>query len=140
MIWIGVDAHKRVHQGVALGLTGVVAQKQITNTAAGWADLRAWAGAWPDRVWAIEGSASYGRGLAQFLAERGERVHEVSPKWRPSGDGRCAGPARVIAWTRMPSLGCCGRKRTHCRWSCLKIPRSRRSNFGAGCGMTSWST
>jgi len=81
MIWIGVDAHKRVHQGVALGPTGVVAQKQITNTAASWVELRAWAEAWPDRVWAIEGSASYGRGLAQFLVERGERVHEVSPKW-----------------------------------------------------------
>src|SRR3979409_1005030 len=78
MIWIGGDAHKRVHQGVALGPTGVVAQRQITNTAAGWADLRAWAGAWPDRVWAIEGSASYGRGLAQFLTERGERAHESS--------------------------------------------------------------
>ena len=81
MIWIGVDAHKRVHQGVALGPTGVIAHKQIANTAAGWDELRAWAGAWPDRIWAIEGSASYGRGLAQFLTERGERVHEVSPKW-----------------------------------------------------------
>jgi transposase len=53
MIWIGVDAHKRVHQGVALDQAGVVAQKQITNTAAGWAELRAWAEAWPDRVWAL---------------------------------------------------------------------------------------
>lgn len=81
MIWIGVDAHKRVHQGVALGATGLVAQRQIPNTAAGWTELRAWAAAWPDRMWAIEGSASYGRGLAQFLAELGERVREVSPKW-----------------------------------------------------------
>src|SRR3979409_1932688 len=78
MIWIGVDAHKREPQGVALGQGGGVAQKQITNTAAGWAELRAWAEAWPDRIWAIEGSASYGRGLAQFLAERGERAHESS--------------------------------------------------------------
>jgi transposase len=30
---------------------------------------------------AIEGAGSYGRGLAQFVAERGERVHEVSPRW-----------------------------------------------------------
>jgi transposase len=81
MIWIGVDAHKRVHQGVALGATGLVAQKQIANTATGWAELRTWAAAWPDHIWHIEGSASYGRGLAQFLAELGERVHEVSPKW-----------------------------------------------------------
>ncbi len=47
----------------------------------GWAILHAWADVWQERVWAIEGSASFGRGLAQFLAERGDRVHEVSPKW-----------------------------------------------------------
>jgi len=86
MIWIGVDAHKRVHQGVALRATGVVAQNQIANSAAGWAELRAWAAKWPDRTWAIEGSASYARGLAQFRAELGERVHEVSPEM----DGRAA--------------------------------------------------
>jgi transposase len=81
MIWIGVDAHKRVHQALALGPDGVAAQKRVANTPAGWADLHAWAAIWPERVWAIEGSGSLGRGLAQFLAERGERVHEVSPRW-----------------------------------------------------------
>jgi transposase len=81
MIWIGVDAHKRVHQAVALGPAGVVAQKQVRNTPTGWAELHAWATTWPERVWAIEGTGSYGRGLAQFLVERTERVHEVSPAW-----------------------------------------------------------
>ena len=81
MIWIGVDAHKRLHQAAALGPSGVVAQRTIANTTAGWATLRAWAQQWPERLWAVEGSGALGRGLAQFLAERGERVHEVSPKW-----------------------------------------------------------
>jgi transposase len=80
MIWIGVDAHKRVHEAVALGPDGTVGHTTVPNTVGGWASLLAWA-AWPERVWAIEGSGALGRGLAQFLAGRGERVHEVSPKW-----------------------------------------------------------
>jgi transposase len=37
------------------------------------------------RVWALEGSGSYGAGLARFLAERGESVLEVE---RPAREGR----------------------------------------------------
>lgn len=37
------------------------------------------------RVWALEGSGSYGAGLARFLAERGEQVLEVE---RPRREGR----------------------------------------------------
>src|ERR1700704_3785959 len=81
MIWIGIDAHKRIHQAVALSVDGVLAQKVIANTAVGWTALVQWASAWPQRVWAVEGSGSLGRGVAQFLARNGERVHEVNPRW-----------------------------------------------------------
>ena len=81
MIWIGVDAHKRVHEAVALGWEGVHSHRTVPNTPAGWASLRTWANTWPERIWAIEGSGALGRGLAPFLAERGERVPEVSPQW-----------------------------------------------------------
>jgi transposase len=81
MIWIGVDAHKRRHEAVALGPDSLLSHRTAPNTAPGWAGLLAWARAWPERVWAIEGSGALGRGLAQVLAERGERAHEVSPKW-----------------------------------------------------------
>jgi transposase len=81
MIWIGIDAHKRVHQAVALSVDGVLAQRVIANTAAGWTELIQWACTWPERVWAVEGSGSLGRGVAQFLASRDERVHEVNPRW-----------------------------------------------------------
>src|ERR687887_1877999 len=81
MIWIGIDAHKRVHQAAALSADGVLAHRVVTNTAVGWTELVEWASAWPERVWAVEGSGSLGRGVAQFLVGCGEHVHEVNPRW-----------------------------------------------------------
>jgi transposase len=40
------------------------------------------------RVWALEGTGSYGAGLARFLQERGERVLEVERPRRPGRRGR----------------------------------------------------
>jgi len=42
-MWIGVDAHKRVHQAVALGRDGEISERTIDNTPEGWASLLAWA-------------------------------------------------------------------------------------------------
>jgi len=81
MIWIGVDAHKEVHQAIALSEDGVVGELTIPNTAAGWASLLDWASRWPERIWAIEGAWYLGRGLAQHLARADERVHEVNGRW-----------------------------------------------------------
>lgn len=81
MIWIGVDAHKKLHQAVAISVEGVVGQRIIANAAPAWAALLEWARQWPERMWAIEGAWYLGRGLAQYLAEQGERVHEVNGKW-----------------------------------------------------------
>lgn len=78
MIWIGVDAHKRIHQAVAISESGNQGELTISNTAADWSALLAWARQWPERIWAVEGAWYLGRGLAQYLAEQGERVHEVS--------------------------------------------------------------
>src|SRR5262249_56873505 len=80
MRWIGVDAHKRVHQAVALDEGGNPTAQTAPNTPAGWAALLQWAQAGAERAWAVEGAGSFGRGLAQFLAERGERVYEVNPR------------------------------------------------------------
>jgi len=81
VIWIGVDAHKKLHQVIAISESGVVGERTIPNTAAAWAALLEWARQWPERIWAIEGAWYLGRGLAQYLAEQGERVHEVNGKW-----------------------------------------------------------
>jgi transposase len=78
VIWIGVDAHKRIHQAVAISESGIQAERTIMNTPADWGALLEWARQWPQRIWAIEGAWYLGRGLAQYLAEHGERVHEVS--------------------------------------------------------------
>jgi transposase len=43
MLWIGVDAHKRVHQAVARGGDGELSQRTIGNTPEGWASLLVWA-------------------------------------------------------------------------------------------------
>lgn len=81
MIWIGVDAHKRLHEAVAMSEGGVVGSTRISNEPADWARLLEWARQWSERVWAVEGAWYLGRGLAQYLAEQGEEVHEVSGKW-----------------------------------------------------------
>ncbi|MHB8696075.1 MAG: IS110 family RNA-guided transposase [Solirubrobacteraceae bacterium] len=81
MIWIGVDAHKAVHEAIAIDHDGVIGQRRLPNTAAAWAELLEWATQWPERIWAIEGAWYLGRGLAQYLAAHGERVHEVNGRW-----------------------------------------------------------
>ena len=81
MIWIGVDAHKQVHQALALGREGPVGERTVRNTPAAWAALLEWAQQWPERIWAVEGAWYLGRGLAQYLAVRSERVHEVNGRW-----------------------------------------------------------
>jgi transposase len=83
---LGVDAHERVHEAVALDPAGrEVGRRRVPNTAAGWRDLLAWAtglgGEDAPRRWGIEGAWGYGRGLAQHLVAAGEAVYEVSPRW-----------------------------------------------------------
>jgi len=81
VIWIGVDAHKRLHEAIALAEAGAVGSRRIANDPKDWSALLDWARQWPERVWAVEGAWYLGRGLAQFLAEQGEEVHEVSGRW-----------------------------------------------------------
>lgn len=79
---VGVDTHLDEHVlAVVSAATGaVVARLAVRTNPRGYsAALRfaqeAGAGA---RVWAIEGTGSYGAGLARYLASRGETVLEVS--------------------------------------------------------------
>ncbi len=66
MITIGVDAHKRVHVGLALDDTGrELGHWCGPNSAVGWQDFAQWSLAFgAERRVGIEGAWGYGRGLA----------------------------------------------------------------------------
>src|SRR5262249_45043063 len=81
VMMIGIDPHKGAHTAVA-GRTGGEALGRIRVKAcpSQAAQLVAWAAAWPERAWAVEGAAGLGRLLAQQLIAAGERVLDVPPK------------------------------------------------------------
>jgi len=78
---IGVDPHKLsatievVDQNERLLGSG-----RFATDKAGYAAMRTYAKAWPDRVWAVEGANGVGRPLSQRLLEAGERVLDVPAK------------------------------------------------------------
>jgi transposase len=86
---VGVDTHTDHH---ALVVVDAVTQRSlpaltIAATRRGYRQALRLADrvAPGERVWALEGSGSYGAGLARFLSQRGERVLEVE---RPAREGR----------------------------------------------------
>jgi transposase len=78
---VGVDSHRDAHALaiVHAGTGGAVGSAQVMASERGYARaLRLAERVAPGRrAWAIEGTGSYGAGLARFLARRGERVLEV---------------------------------------------------------------
>lgn len=84
---IGVDTHKASHTAAVVEPTGgVVAHLTVPSDAFGARRLLAFARAHQPgrRVWAIEGSGSYGSGLTTYLLERGEWVVEIDRPSRPA--------------------------------------------------------
>ncbi len=96
MVTIGVDAHKSVHQALALDAAGtVLGQWRGANMTDAWQQLLAWAQTFPGpRRWGIEGAWNYGRGLAQFLVGSGETVYEVNPRWTAEQRRRARKPGK----------------------------------------------
>lgn len=87
---IGVDTHKYTHTAavVASATGGLQASETAPANASGYEALIELADAFAgpsERAWAIEGTGSYGAGLASFLAARGEWVIEVDRPNRPRG-------------------------------------------------------
>src|SRR6201989_2957853 len=78
---IGVDPHK-----LSATIEVVDADERLLGSGrfatdrAGYAAMRRYAKAWPDRVWAVEGANGAGRPLAQRLLEAGEQVVDVPAK------------------------------------------------------------
>ena len=78
---IGVDPHKGSHTAVAIDASEEPLGKLRVRASASQAQrLVAWAAAWPERTWAVEGAGGLGHLLAQQLVAAGERVLDVQPK------------------------------------------------------------
>lgn len=79
-IVIGVDTHKHTHLAVALTTTGVrLGHLEFPTDLAGLAQVQAWARSQGQVVaWAVEGTGSWGAGLARTLLAADELVVEVN--------------------------------------------------------------
>ena len=80
-VMIGVDPRKGSHTAVALGGDEApLGQVRVRASAAQVQRLLAWAAAWPERTWAVEGAGGLGHLLAQELVAAGDLVLDVQPK------------------------------------------------------------
>jgi transposase len=78
---IGMDPHKRsVTIEVMTSDEQVRGGGRFTTDVEGFSAMLAYVGAWPDRVWAIEGCEGIGRHVAQRLIAEGEPVVDVPAK------------------------------------------------------------
>jgi transposase len=79
-VTVGVDTHKDLHVAAARDQLGRRLGTTLARaTSAGYATLLVWAQALGDvQAWGVEGTGSYGAGLARFLTARGQRVLEVN--------------------------------------------------------------
>jgi transposase len=81
VVMIGVDPHKGSHTAVAIGLAEEpLGELRVRSSASQAERLVAWAAAWPERTWAVEGAGGLGHLLAQQLVATGERVLDVQPR------------------------------------------------------------
>jgi transposase len=77
-VMIGVDPHKASHTAVAISAAeDPLGELRVRACAAQAERLLAWAAAWPQRTWAVEGAGGL---VAQQLLAAGERVLDVPPK------------------------------------------------------------
>jgi transposase len=86
---IGVDTHKDVHVAVALNALGAqLDSREIPTTPAGYRRLLSWAEELGAPAFAIEGSGSYGVGLARFLAQASPSTSASARAARSTDAGR----------------------------------------------------
>jgi transposase len=78
---IGVDPHKlSATIEVVDERERLLGSGRFTTDRAGYAAMRKYVEAWPDRVWAVEGNNGAGRPVAQRLLEEGDQVVDVPAK------------------------------------------------------------
>src|SRR4029453_9657380 len=80
-VFIGVDPHKlSATIEVVDHRERILATGRFDTDKAGYVMMRKHVAAWPERVWAVEGSNGAGRPLAQRLLANGEQVVDVPAK------------------------------------------------------------
>jgi len=79
-IIVGVDTHKDEHVAVVVDKLGVrIGQRNLPTTNMGYVGLERWAsGLGEIDAFGVEGTGSYGAGLARFLRSQGHKVIEVN--------------------------------------------------------------
>jgi transposase len=79
-IVVGVDTHKDEHVAVVIDKLGArIGQRNLPTTNTGYTDLEHWASSLGEiEAFGIEGTGSYGAGLARFLTGQGYSVFEVN--------------------------------------------------------------
>lgn len=91
---IGIDTHRDRHSACALDRLGrPLGELELTTDEAGYESLWRWACSLGAPAFALEGSGSYGAGLARVLVERGARVYECE---RPTRRDRRRGKSDEI--------------------------------------------
>ena len=77
---VGVDTHRDEHVAVAIDCLGArLGQHRLPTTSSGYEGLHCWASGLGEVVaFGIEGTGSYGAGLARYLARRGRTIIEVN--------------------------------------------------------------
>ena len=77
---VGVDTHLDEHVAVAIDRHGArLGEYRLATTAKGYEDLESWAiGLGEVATFGVEGTGSYGAGLARYLAQCGHTVIEVN--------------------------------------------------------------
>ncbi|MEY8017431.1 IS110 family transposase [Mycobacterium servetii] len=84
---IGVDTHRDSHTAAVITATGGLKERlTVATDAFGFRELDAFAAAHARgrRVWAVEGTGSFGAGLTTHLLKRGEWVVEIDRPARPA--------------------------------------------------------
>jgi len=99
---VGVDTHRDEHvlAVVAAPAGAVLASRAVAANARGYRETLRFAELYAPggRAWAIEGTGSYGAGLARYLGQRGETVLEISRTTR--GERRLRGKDDSLDATR----------------------------------------
>jgi len=114
----GVDTHADMHVAAALDpLGGLPGVREFPATAAGYADLPGWLSGFGNlALVGVEGTGSYGAGLARHLAAAGIRVVEAA-----RAGGTATGRASPTRWMRSARRG-------------LRSPAGRRARPRAATG------